>query len=200
VIKLKTLLEIQLIKEALPLDKAREYVSMDRNPSIEQQQDSVLSALAALPDTKSSRRLDRIGVPYESKEFSIDISSLSEEYASFWFEMRDIVAQTDRIDGKPEYSTKMPDWEDLLAGTVADEYGRKTKVSKWITGLITKNKIQYKLKELEKYIEKDAKGRETLFGERSMEDVRKQLKDEAFKQINNFIAKLQLNLKNEYLR
>ena len=51
-IKLKTLLEVQLIKEALPLDKARGYVSMERNPSIEQQQDSVLNALAALPDTK----------------------------------------------------------------------------------------------------------------------------------------------------
>lgn len=188
-IRLKTLLEVQLIKEALPLDKAREYVSMERNPSIEQQQDSVLNALAALPDTKSSRRMDRIGVPYESKEFSIDISSLSNEYTSFWYEMRDMVMQADRIDGKPEHSTRMPDWEDLLSGTVADEYGRKTKVSKWITGLITKNKIQHRLKELEKYIEKDEKGRETLMGERPMEDVRKQLKDEALKHINNLINK-----------
>jgi hypothetical protein len=189
VIRLKTLLEVQLIKEALPLDKAREYVSIERNPSIEQQQDSVLSALAALPDTKSSRRMDRIGVPYESKEFSIDISSLSDEYTSFWYEMRDMVMQADRIDGKPEYSTRMPDWEDLLAGTVTDEYGRKTKVSKWITGLITKNKIQHRLKELENYIQKDDRGREMLMGERPMEDVRKQLKDDALKHINNLVNK-----------
>ncbi len=188
-IRLKTLLEVQLIKEALPLDKAREYVSIERNPSIEQQQDSVLSALAALPDTKSSRRMDRIGVPYESKEFSIDISSLSDEYTSFWYEMRDMVMQADRIDGKPEYSTRMPDWEDLLAGTVTDEYGRKTKVSKWITGLITKNKIQHRLKELENYIQKDDRGREMLMGERPMEDVRKQLKDDALKHINNLVNK-----------
>lgn len=188
-IRLKTLLEVQLIKEALPLDKAREYVSMERNPSIEQQQDSVLNALAALPDTKSSRRMDRIGVPYESKEFSIDISSLSKEYTDFWYEMRDIVAQSDRIDGKQEGSTRMPDWEDLLAGTVEDEYGRKTKVSKWITGLITKNKIQHRLKELENYLETDERGLETLMGVRPMEDVRKQLKDDALKHINNLINK-----------
>ena len=188
-IRLKTLLEVQLIKEALPLDKAREYVSMERNPSIEQQQDSVLNALAALPDTKSSRRMDRIGVPYESKEFSIDISSLSDEYTSFWYEMRDMVMQADRIDGKQEGSTRMPDWEDLLAGTVEDEYGRKTKVSKWITSLITKIKIQYRLKELEKYLETDERGLETLMGVRPMEDVRKQLKDDALKHINNLINK-----------
>ena len=186
-IRLKTLLEVQLIKEALPLEKAREYVSMERNPSIEQQQDAVLSALAALPDTKSSRRLDRIGIPYESKEFSIDISGLSDEYTRFWYEMRDIVNRVDRIDGKPEGSSRMPGWEDMLAGTVADEYGRKTKVSKWITGLVTKIEIQYKLKEIEKYIEKDEKGRETLMGERPMEDVRRQMKDKAVTEINKLI-------------
>ena len=186
-IRLKTLLEVQLIKEALPLEKAREYVSMERNPSIEQQQDAVLSALAALPDTKSSRRLDRIGIPYESKEFSIDISGLSDEYSRFWYEMRDIVNRVDRIDGKPEGSSRMPGWEDMLAGTVADEYGRKTKVSKWITGLVTKIEIQYKLKEIEKYIKKDEKGRETLLGERPMEDVRRQMKDKAVTEINKLI-------------
>ena len=186
-IKLKTLLEVQLIKEALPLDKAREYVSMQRNPNIEQQQDTVLNALAALPDTKSSRRLDRIGVPYESKEFDMDISDLSDEYTGFWYEMRGIVAHIDRIDGKPEGSSRMPDWEDLISGTVADEYGRKTKISKWVTGLITKIEIQHKLKEIEKYIEKDEKGRETLMGERPMEDVRKQLKDKAVTEINKLI-------------
>lgn len=188
-IRLKTLLEVQLIKEALPLDKAREYVSMQRNPNIEQQQDAVLSALAALPDTKSSRRLDRIGVPYETKEFGMDISDVSDEYSNFWYEMRDLVARVDRIDGKPEYSTRMPNWDDLFAGMVADEYGRKTKVSKWITGIITKIKIQHKLKELENYIEKDEKGRETLMGQRPMEDVRKQLKDEAVEQIEDLIDK-----------
>ena len=50
-IKLKPILEIQLIKEALPLKTARKYVSIDRNPEIEQRMDAMLSALAALPDT-----------------------------------------------------------------------------------------------------------------------------------------------------
>lgn len=188
-IKLKPILEIQLIKEALPIEMARKYVSIDRNPHIEQQMDVILSAFKQLPGAKSSRRMDRVGVPYETKEFSIDISSLSDRYQEFWYEMRDIILHSDRIEKKPDRTTPMPEWEDLLAGTVPDEYGRKTKVSKWITGLITKIKIQHKLKELEKYIQKDERGRETLMGERPMEDVRKQLKDEARESIEDLIAK-----------
>jgi hypothetical protein len=189
VIKLKTLLEVQLIKEALPLDTARKYVSLIRNPNIEKQQDAVLTALKALPDAKSSRRTDRVAIPYESKEVSIDISELSDEYTTFWYRMRDIVLKADRIDGKEQYTTRMPDWEDLLTGTVADEYGRKTKVSKWITGIVTKTEIQGKLNAIQSYIEKDERGRETLMGDRPMEDVRKQIKDEARKQIEDLIAK-----------
>ena len=192
-IKLKPILEIQLIKEALPLKTARKYVSIDRNPEIEQRMDAMLSALAALPDTKSSRRMDRVGIPYETKEVAIDISDLSEQYTEFWYEMRKILQKADRIDGKVDdvgrETTLMPQFDDIFQGTVADEYGRKTKISKWITGLVTKTKIQHRLKELEKYIQKDERGRETLMGERPMEDVRKQLKDEGREQIEDLIAK-----------
>jgi hypothetical protein len=193
VIKLKPILEIQLIKEALPLATARKYVSMNRNPQIEQRMDAMLSALAALPDTKSSRRMDRVGVPYETKEVAIDISKLSDKYSEFWYAMRDILHKSDRIEGKVDdngnETTLMPQYEDIFRDMVTDSYGRKTKVSKWITGLITKTEIQYKLKTLEKYIQKDEKGRETLAGQRPMEDVRKQLKDEARKRIEDLIAK-----------
>lgn len=192
-IKLKPILEIQLIKEALPLKTARTYVSIDRNPQIEQRMDAMLSALSALPETKSSRRMDRVGIPYETKEVSIDISDLSEQYSEFWYEMRKILQKADRIDGKVDdvgrETTLMPLHGDIFQGTVADEYGRKTKISKWITGLVTKTKIQHKLKELEKYIQKDERGRETLMGERPMEDVRKQVKDEGREQIEDLIAK-----------
>ena len=81
-IKLKPILEIQLIKEALPLKTARTYVSIDRNPQIEQRMDAMLSALAALPDTKSSRRMDRVGIPYETKEVAIDIMLAASEVVS----------------------------------------------------------------------------------------------------------------------
>ena len=190
---MKPILEIQLIKEALPLKTARQYVSVDRNPSIEQRMDAMLSALASLPDTKSSRRMDRVGVPYETKEVSIDISELSEQYTEFWYAMGKILQKADRIDGKVDDlgrgTTFMPQYEDIFQGMVADEYGRKTKISKWITGLVTKTEIQHRLKQLENYIQKDEKGRETLMGERPMEDVRKQLKDEAREQIEELIDK-----------
>lgn len=190
---MKPILEIQLIKEALPLKTARKYVSIDRNPQIEQRMDAMLSALAALPDTKSSRRMDRVGIPYETKEVSIDIHELSEQYSEFWYEMREILQKADRIDGKVDdfgrETTLMPQYDDIFQGTVADEYGRKTKISKWITGLVTKTKIQHRLKELEKYIQKDERGRETLMGQRPMEDVRKQLKDEGRELIEDLIAK-----------
>ena len=191
-IKLKPILEIQLIKEALPLKTARTYVSIDRNPQIEQRMDAMLSALSALPDTKSSRRMDRVGVPYETKEVAIDISQLSERYSEFWYAMREILQKADRIDGKVDdfgrETTLMPQYDDIFQGMVADEYGRKTKISKWITGLVTKS-ILHRLKELEKYIQKDERGRETLMGERPMEDVRKQLKDEARERIEDLIDK-----------
>ena len=191
-IKLKPILEIQLIKEALPLDKAREYVSIKRNPEIEQRMDAMLSALTALPDTKSSRRMDRVGIPYETKEVSIDIGDLSEQYSEFWYEMREILKKADRIDGKVNdfgrETTLMPQYDDIFQGIVADEYGRKTKISKWITGLVTKS-ILHRLKELEKYIQKDERGRQTLMGERPMEDVRKQLKDVGRERIEDLIAK-----------
>ena len=71
-IKLKRLLETQLIKEALPLDMARNFVSIKRNPEIEQQLDSVLNAIKQRPDAKSSRRGDRVAIKFESKEAAFD--------------------------------------------------------------------------------------------------------------------------------
>ena len=193
-IRLKTLLEVQLIKEALPLDKAREMVSMDRNPQIEQRMDSILAAINNLPGAKSSRRTDRVAVPYQSKSLTVDIDSLSKEYQDFWFNLRDYIRKSD-----PEWRSghkddvDMPNWRTVLAGSIPDEYGRETKISKWITNLVTKVEVQYALAKIQQYVTKDAKGREIVSlpinGNKPLEDVRKQLKDEAVKVVNDFLNK-----------
>ena len=142
--KLKTLLEIQLIKEALPLDMARRYTNIDRNPDIVARQDSILDVLKQQPGAKVSRRGDRVAVPFKTEAAFWD-NNPSSELVSFYNFLDRIREQANYVllRQKEESGKDVKTFEGypnllyLTKPTVKDQYNREVKVSKYITTILT---------------------------------------------------------------
>ena len=187
-IKLTQLLEIQLIKEALPLEMARNYVSIKRNPEIVQRLDSVLNAIKQLPGATTSRRGDRIAVPYETKAAIFDVNgSISNQLENIYNQLATLVRYANSHQGENYDTFTMPTISQLVAGQPKDAYGRVTKISKFITSVISQNEIKYKLNTMQRYVEKDEKGKQIFVGtngSRTWDDVTSQVKQEAKEKIN----------------
>lgn len=187
-IKLKQLLEIQLIKEALSLEVARHYTSIKRNPKIVHQLDSILDAIKQLPGAKSSPRGDRIAVPYQTKAANFDANdNISKQLENIYnqLSMRIQTANTYRGENYDKFT--MPTIEQFVAGQPNDSYGRVTKMSKFITAVVAQSEIKYKLQSLQHHVEKDKNGNQILIGtdgSRTLDAVISQLKQEAKEKIN----------------
>ena len=144
--KLKTLLEIQLIKEALPLHVAKSYVTMGgrrgENPHIEAQMNSVLDFIKQQPNVKVSKRGDRVAVPY-NVEYVISDSNPSPELIKFYNAL-DVEREQanhqiiNKLNSK--HKNTFPGYSNVFAlamPTIKDQYGRDIKMSKYITSVLT---------------------------------------------------------------
>lgn len=157
-IKLKPLLEIQLIKEALPLSTAREYTSIKRNPSIIQRMDSILDSIKQRPDVKTSKRGDRVYIPFKSDQLSKSFDAqLSREFTDFYTRLSKYTNETrQNAQMSSDLNVKLdtyslPIGDAVLAGALYDQYGRQVKMSKFIQTVVTETKVKYPLALLKKY-------------------------------------------------
>lgn len=143
-IHLKSLLEIQLIKEALPLRMARKYTDIDRNPEMVARQDKILDFLKQQPGAKTSRRGDRVAIPFEVEAFSIGSKVPSKELQKFYTNI-DRHRQTANGmvntylsgDEKTKLFNGYPSIFYLANPTIKDPYGREVKMSKYLNSMLT---------------------------------------------------------------
>lgn len=190
-IRLKRLLETQLIKEALPLEMARNYVSIKRNPEIEQRLDSVLNAIKQLPNAKTSRRGDRIAVPYEAKAAIFDPrGGVSNQLENVYNQLARLISKANQHQGENYDTFRMPTIDQLVAGQSKDAYGRPTKMSKFITAVITQDEVKSFIPRLERHVETDANGKRMLVGSngsRPWDEVTAEIKRDAKKKIDDLL-------------
>ena len=192
-IRLKRLLETQLIKEALPLDMARNFVNIKRNPEIEQQLDAVLNAIKQRPDAKSSRRGDRVAIKFESKEvvFDPDRDSLSYQFINFYPVLKRHISDANLYSQRENFDKfELPDLDQIIYGQPKDAYGRTTKMSKFIAAVITQAEVKAFVSSLERHAEIDANGNKMLVGRggsRPFDEVVTQVKQDAKKKIDELV-------------
>ena len=149
-IRLKPLLEIQLIKEALPVSAARDLVNIKRNPAIQSRLDNILDELAKQPGAKLSKRGDRVAIPFESDEPILvepgkDISTELKAFYNALEAERKRANHTLHLQSRKTNET--PKRFDELVGQgenviklvttlPTDLYGRKIKMSKYISTML----------------------------------------------------------------
>lgn len=145
-IRLKPLLEVQLIREALPYNLAKKYVSMERNPAIEEKMDDIISKLAETPGAKVSKRRDRVAVPFRVEAPIIqsrDYDDVSPAFNSFlnklYREKEEVNSLIQRSDLPEDRKKLFPqlynDIELVYKGQVFDQYNRPVKITKYIKTL-----------------------------------------------------------------
>jgi hypothetical protein len=192
-IRLKRLLETQLIKEALPLDMARNFVNIKRNPEIEQQLDAILNAIKQRPDAKSSRRGDRVAIKFESKEvvFDPDRDSLSYQFINFYPVLKRHISDANLYSQRENFDRfELPDLDQIIYGQPKDAYGRTTKMSKFIAAVIAQAEVKAFVSSLERHVEIDANGNKVLVGRggsRPFDEVVTQVKQDAKKKIDELV-------------
>ena len=194
-IQLKPLLEIQLIKEALPLDMARRYTSIERNPDMVARQDDILDFLKQQPGAKTSRRGDRVAIPFTS-DVPVVLNNPSQELQYFYKNLEDLREKANHLirkqsgdDGK--YFHGYPSLFYLVTPTIKDPYGREVKMSKYITALYmesTKSTRDY----IESLIVKDPVTGKEVFDQKfgamiSAEEVRQKYRNLAKQDIEKLI-------------
>jgi hypothetical protein len=101
-----------LITEALSIKKAREYTSIERNPAIQSRLDSIFDQLAGLPGATTSKRGDRVYVPFSSSE--------------------EMIVHESPVKKEVETALKDTDFtlKDYKLGVVIDKFGREVKLGK----------------------------------------------------------------------
>jgi hypothetical protein len=89
---IKRIIKEELLIEALTLSKAKEMTSIKRNPSIQQQLDSIFKKLQSSTKTTASKRGDRIYIPFgtdttitstENFEITSFLKMIVEAYSNF---------------------------------------------------------------------------------------------------------------------
>ena len=200
-IRLKPLLEIQLIKEALPLDMARRYTSIERNPDMVARQDAILDFLKQQPGAKTSRRGDRVAIPFTS-DVPVVLNNPSRELQYFYknlddlrekanYQIRIFYAKHQQSGDDGKYFHGYPSLFYLVNPTIKDPYGREVKMSKYITALYmesTKSNRDY----IESMITKDPVTGKEVFDQKfgatiSAEEVRQKLRNLAKQDIEKLI-------------
>ncbi len=143
-IHLKSLLEIQLIKEALPLRMARQYTDIDRNPEMVARQDKILDFLKQQPGAKTSRRGDRVAIPFEVEAFSMGGKVPSNELQKFYTNINQHRQTANGMvntylsgDDKAKLFNGYPSIFYLANPTIKDPYGREVKMSKYLNSMLT---------------------------------------------------------------
>lgn len=111
---IKRIIKEELLLEALTLSKAKEMTSIKRNPSIQQQLDSIFKKLQSSTKTTASKRGDRIYIPFGTD--TTITSTENSEITSFL--------------EKNGYKIK-----DYKTGLCIDSYGRELKIGKVLTKL-----------------------------------------------------------------
>jgi len=111
----KIILEEAFLMEALPLSTAKQYVSIERNPKIQQRLDDIFEKLSKIPNAKASRNQNRIYIPLKKKENG---------------EKSDIENEISQVLSQNNYELS-----DYKKGLVKDKYGRETKIGKVLTKL-----------------------------------------------------------------
>jgi hypothetical protein len=154
-INLKRLLEVQLIKEALEISVAKQYTNINKNPEIEARQNAILDSLKQLTGAKSSKRGDRVYIPFETTWDSDtkrdDDRVFSKEFTDFYTKLGEYTNRSFRqaqtappeLTGLPTFS--LPNGYEILKGNLYDQYGRKIKISKYIQMVIIQTDVKYLL-------------------------------------------------------
>jgi hypothetical protein len=132
-IKLKTLLEIQMIAEALPLSVARDFVSIQRNPKIKAQMDVIMNFLKKQPNVIVSRNGSRIAIPLRV-EANDTGNYNSEELQDFVRLLTAITARAEKyMDGQPIWISA----QNVVTGRFEDQYRRTVKPAKFIQSIVS---------------------------------------------------------------
>lgn len=105
----------QLLTEALTLGKAKQYTSIERNPEIIKQMDSIISGISNLKNAKVSRNGHRVYVPVKKDVTTKDIKGKAYKFVNGFLSQRGYKV-VDYIKNKAE-----------------DEYGRVTKITKLLS-------------------------------------------------------------------
>jgi len=132
-IKLKTLLEVQLIKEALPLSAAREFVSIQRNPKIKIQMNVIMDFLKKQPNVIVSRNGSRIAIPLQVEITNNKVYN-SAELQDFEAKLRALWYCANKYVSKP-FPVFLDDH--IVAGKFVDQYNREMKPAKYIRLIVS---------------------------------------------------------------
>jgi len=116
-IKLKTILSEILFTEALDVGMAKEYTSIKRNKYIQERLDTIFTQLAKTSGATTSKRGDRIYIPFEGSKTQVTNTSPVEK------EIETALSGTD-------FKLK-----DYVKGIVLDKLGRDQKIGKVLTKL-----------------------------------------------------------------
>jgi hypothetical protein len=134
-IKMKTLLEIQLIAEALPLSVARDFVSIQRNPKIKAQMNVIMDFLKKQPTAIVSKNGHRVAIPLQVK-YGESGTYNSIELKDFDMKLRSLIYRVNE-----QGATKFPDLpydiNQIVLGKFVDQYGREMKPAKYIQALVS---------------------------------------------------------------
>ncbi len=169
-IKLKRLLEVQLIKEALPLDMAKRYTSIEQNPDMKAQQDNILDFLKQQPGAKVSRRGDRVAVPFTS-DVPVGNDRASDQLILFFKNIekrREAANAALRNTGQSFHG--YPSVFSLVMPTIKDQYGRDIKPSKYIAAVVNAENLPIG-RRIESYFEKDPETGKEIFTKRAGEKI-----------------------------
>jgi hypothetical protein len=133
-IKLKTLLETQLIKEALPLSVARDFVSIQRNPKITAQMNVIMDFLKKQPNVIVSGNGSRVAIPLQVESNSKNGDYNSDELWEFNQLCTCLGFHANKYVSTP---FKYPTQHDIVTGKFQDQYGRIVKPSKFIQSVVS---------------------------------------------------------------
>lgn len=199
-IRLKTLLEVQLIKEALPLRTAKMYTNIGKNPEIVSRQNSILDALKQQPGAESSKRGDRVYIPFEPASpydvagytsFSEQLQEFITEFGYYTQKSLRQASSAKRL-GIDAPSYPHLDVSSILSGLVHDQYDRKIKISKFIQTVLLQVEIKYTIELLKTKVSSVRhKGKEGYFNSdgafQSWDDLITKLKKEVTPKIKQLI-------------
>lgn len=141
-IRLKPIIETQLIREALPFSKAKKYANIKQNPAIKARLSDIITKLSNQESARLSRRADRVAIPFDHK-FDIKWLELekgiSTDLVQFSNELVDLKRKINRFIKDSDNNTKqfpILRHKQIILGQLPDQYDRVVKMSKYIKMLL----------------------------------------------------------------
>ena len=143
-IRLKPLLETQLIREALPFSKAKKYANIKQNPAIKARVSDIITKLSKQPGAKLSRRQDRVAIPFQHK---FDVNAVLQDnhsnnlinFSNALIDLRRDINHfiKNQLDDNTKPFPTFDGHEQIVLGQLPDQYGRAVKMSKYIKMLLS---------------------------------------------------------------